>query len=312
MTDSTTILLFGGIIIDQYVLVDQSPPRGGDALIHDSFFRVGGCAINVGTTLQNLGIRPWIVSAVGDDAWGLRIRAYLEEKQFPAEAIRYGEKQASGYCLSIVEQDGERTFLTYKGCEAVFMPSMLEGADFRQISHVYVTGYYLLDPAYTDAIAGELKKLKAAGAYLVFDPGPLAASIPTETLLTVLKLTDLLLPNDAEWTILGELLNGGTAGEPPWRELGIGTVILKQGSRGADVRTADGGYRVAPYSAESIDTSGAGDSFAGGLLYSLARGDDMRTAVQIAAACGALTTTLMGPHGAFSLNDIMNLIQKAR
>lgn len=312
MADQTNILIFGGIIVDQYVLVDQSPARGGDALIRESFFRVGGCAVNVGTTMQNLGIRPHIVSTVGDDWWGHKIKSYLEEHRFSQMAIRHVENRKSGYCISIVENGGERTFLTYKGCEAEFDPRMLENVPFDQVSYIYLTGYYLLEPRFADVIVEQLKRLTQAGATLVFDPGPLVASIPLETLCAVLRVADLLIPNEAEWELLSAKLNWGARGDSRCRELGIRGIILKQGSRGVEVRMEGDFFRVPPFPVNSIDTTGAGDSFAGGLLFALSEGRDMRTAVQIASACGALTTTILGPHGEFSQHDIMDLIEKAR
>jgi sugar/nucleoside kinase (ribokinase family) len=312
MAAKANILIFGGIIVDQYVRVGQSPARGGDALIRDSFFRVGGCAVNVGATMQNLGLRPHIVSTVGDDMWGRKIFSYLRERQFSLQAIRLADNRQSGYCISIVEDDGERTFLTYKGCEAEFDPGMLESVPFDEVSYIYLTGYYLLDARYAQVIVEQLKWLKQAGAKLVFDPGPLVESIPIGTLDEVLRLSDLLIPNESEWEMLSGKLKWGARADSRCRDLGVQCIILKQGGRGVEVRMEGDFFRVPPLPVTSIDTTGAGDSFAGGLLYALSVGHDLRTAVDIASACGALTTTILGPHGEFSLNDIMDLIQKAK
>ncbi|MCC3374344.1 carbohydrate kinase family protein [Cohnella sp. REN36] len=312
MNHTREILILGGIIVDQYVLVNESPKRGGDALIHDSFFRVGGCAINVGSTLRNLGAHPHIVSMVGDDEWGRKIKSYLGRQAFSERAIRYLESGSSGYCISIVDRDGERTFLTRKGCEAIFAPSMLEDVPYDRVSHIYLTGYYLLEPESANQIVLQLKKLKHAGAVLVFDPGPLAGSIPLQVLYAVMGLADLLIPNENEWEMLSDLMRWGNCGDSRCRELGIKCVILKRGSQGVEVRMEGNFFSVPPYRVDSIDTTGAGDSFAGGLLYGLSQGFGMEEAVRIASACGALTTTIMGPHGEFSLNDITDMIEKAR
>jgi sugar/nucleoside kinase (ribokinase family) len=312
MADQKQILLFGGIIVDQYVLVDSSPVKGGDALISESFVRVGGCAINVGSALHNLGMRPHIVSTVGDNAWGRQIRDYLRKRQFSERAIRFAEGRDSGYCISIVDKDGERTFLTYKGCEAEFHSGMIPGDLCEQASLVYVTGYYLLAPEYAGEIVRQLTKLKEAGAFLVFDPGPLAASIREDILLAVLRIADLLLPNESEWDILGRKLNWKREDDSHVRELGIRHVVLKKGSRGVEVRTGRDCYTVPPFQVDSVDTTGAGDSFAGGLLYGLSAGYDLRQSVVIASACGAIATTFLGPHGEFTFQDVTDMVEKER
>jgi sugar/nucleoside kinase (ribokinase family) len=308
----TQILIFGGIIVDQYALVNKSPDRGGDVLITDSFFRVGGCAINVGSTLQNLGLNPHIVSSVGDDAWGQLIRTYLKERQFSELAIRYSDNSKSGYCISIIENDGERTFLTYKGCEADFTLQMLDGIPFNQISHIYVTGYYLLQPEFANEIVKQLKKLKEAGAFLIFDPGPLVASIQKETLHAVLELANILIPNEGELDILERTMVWGCRDLSRYWEKGIEYVVLKKGSRGVHVFTEDSSFSLDSFQVNSIDTTGAGDSFAAGLLYGLSQGYDMTTSTRIACACGAITTTFMGPHGIFTYDHITEMIEKAR
>ncbi|MED2974190.1 carbohydrate kinase family protein [Fictibacillus sp. B-59209] len=310
MTQKSQILIFGGIIVDQYVIVDHSPDRGGDVLISDSFFRVGGCAINVGTTLKNLGIQPHIVSNVGDDTWGRKIKDYLDLHHFSREAIRFADDKKSGYCISIVEYDGERTFLTYKGCESQFSRVMISRELCESVSYVYVTGYYLLVPEYAHNVVHQLTDLKQAGAQLVFDPGPLAALIEDEVLHSVLKLTDLLIPNLTELDILERKLKWDNMEISRFIETGIRNVVLKKGSKGAEVWTEDTYFKASPFAVNSVDTTGAGDSFAGGLLYGLSKGYDMKTSVKIASACGAITTTIMGPHGEFTVGDVTGMIEK--
>ena len=54
----------------------------------------------------------------------------------------------------------------------------------------------------------------------------------------------------------------------------------------------------------AVDSTGAGDSFAGGWMHALAHGAALRQAARLANACGALTTTFEGPHGTFSMEEL--------
>lgn len=307
------IVLFGGIIVDQFVVVDRMPERGGDTWIRDSFHRVGGCAMNVGVTLSNLGLRPHIVSNVGDDVWGGHIRDELERRRFSTRAIRYAKQQNSGYCLTVVEKGGERTFLTRKGCEAYFAPDFIDEELIARTSHVYVTGYYLLEPTVADAICARLEDLKKAGAVIVFDPGPLVSSMEEETLRRLLRLSDLILPNEREWSALAEKLGWPVGDESRlFHETGVQTLILKQGDRGVAIKVDGAFMHVPPYRVDVVDTTGAGDSFAGGLIFGLSQGYGLTDSVRIASACGALTSTFPGPHGEFNMDQITELMRKAR
>jgi sugar/nucleoside kinase (ribokinase family) len=91
---------------------------------------------------------------------------------------------------------------------------------------------------------------------------------------------------------------------------GVSVFVLKMGKQGVMVWTKEKKYSVPPFIISSIDTSGAGDSFAGGLLYGLIQQYDMEQTIRLASACGALTTTIMGPHGVFGLQDVVDIIEK--
>lgn len=73
MKPKNKVLLLGGIITDRYFEVEHYPDLGQDTLILNSFDKIGGCALNVAVTLNNLGSLPYIVSKLGDDEVGKKI-----------------------------------------------------------------------------------------------------------------------------------------------------------------------------------------------------------------------------------------------
>lgn len=303
------VLILGGIIMDQYVLVDEFPQRGKDTIIHDSFERVGGCAINVASTIKNLGGYPLIVSQLGNDERGRRISQYLKTNGFSQEAIHIVPNQETGFCLSLVESSGERTFLTKKGCESTFSPEWVDEKWLEKISSLYITGYYLLDTRSAYEILSFMQRLKRRGVTVLFDPGPLVAEIEQDTLLSLIRLADIITPNTDEIEKIDQSLKPDQPIVSWLMDQGVEWVIEKKGSQGVHVWTKNKEKHFYPaYSVKSIDTSGAGDSFAGGLLYGLKQYGDMKQAIKIASACGALTTTFMNPHGSFTLEDIMKII----
>ena len=112
-------LILGGLVPDVYYSVSRWPDRGQDGFISDENVVVGGCAVNMAVTAENLGLRAHVVSCVGEDEIGGRMDGYLKEHGLSRRLIRR-TGGVSGKCLVFVEPDGERTFLTRKGAEGLF------------------------------------------------------------------------------------------------------------------------------------------------------------------------------------------------
>lgn len=296
--------------MDHYMLVDRFPQQGQDTRIQKSFFRVGGCAVNVAATLKNLGCEAYIVANIGDDHWGKEIERYLREKGFNLDCIKICSQQSTGYSVSIIEPSGERTFLTYKGCEERFSLDMISPFVLDKIGFVYLTGYYLLNPDYYQEILAVLKRIKGHGGRILFDPGPLVSEIESEMLVSVLNLSDIVTPNHVEYQQLAELVRPEESLADWLFDHGVEWVIEKMGGNGVHAKSKHQCIVMPAYPVNSIDTTGAGDSFAGGLLYSLVQDYSLEQALRIGSACGALTAQIMGPHGSFTINDVHQMICK--
>lgn len=305
------VLILGGIVMDRYLLVDDFPKRGQDVSIKESFDKVGGCAINTGKTLKNLGIEPYIVSSIGTDEVGKKIDKYLSEKDFKKECIKKLENEKSGYCLTLVEDKGERTFLYYSGCEDYYYEDMISESLSKNISYIYLTGYYLLDESFSLKILEKIKDLKSYGAKLLFDPGSLVRDIKEDTLFEILKISDYLVPNQSEVKYIEEKLN--IKDFATWcLKNGATWVIIKNGAKGLTAYDHKNTYSHSSYKVKAIDTTGAGDSFAGGLIYSLINNFSYAKSLDIASASGAISTTFLGPHGDFEFKDIESIIAKEK
>ena len=111
-------------------------------------------------------------------------------------------------------------------------------------------------------------------------------------------VVDTLVVNEGEASLVGGAA-GLTAESPAgWaaglQRLGYAQVILTVGPQGAYVATADGARHVPAWGVDTIDTTGAGDGFVGGLAVALAERQALDAAVRFACAVGALATTAMG------------------
>lgn len=290
-------LILGGLVPDVYYNVSRWPDRGQDGFMSDEKVVVGGCAVNMAVTAENLGVRAHVVSCVGDDEVGAMLAEYMGRHGLSERFIRRTEG-ASGKCFVFVEPDGERTFLTQKGAEGLFPEELAEAILADDYAAAGITGYYLLNDD-AGRIMDVIETLHERGTQILFDPSPLVGDIRRDLLKRMIDVSDIMTPNVTELTVLEEAADGALI-----RRNGCPVLIVKSGSSGGTVYTPQG---VFPYEAEkcsAVDTTGAGDSFSGALLYSMVNRLEIADAVRLAAKCAAKTVTILGPHGFWRPEDI--------
>lgn len=299
-----SILLLGGLLIDRYLVTKNFPQRGQDTLIAEQFQRPGGCPYNVAKTLQSLGVTPLIWSAVSDDDLGRALWKTVAAENLPRTGLYNLPGGTTGFCMVILDDEGERTFMTYRGSEGHFDPecARLRPA-LRKPDLLYVTGIYLLYPEWSPAAVDFIEGLAADGVPVLFDPGPLAAEIDPSLLRRVTAAATYLTPSADEVTAVQSTL--GIDDLPAWSFAHKAACLLEtRGSQGAVLHTPAGKTCIAPYPARVVDTTGTGDSFAAGFIASVLTQGDLFTAARTASACGSLTAETIGPCRPITWEDI--------
>lgn len=291
-------IIFGGLVVDKYFDIEGYPDRGQDGFITSEAAYVGGCAINIAATINNLGGRAHVVSYIGNDKTGEQILKYLKTNGFSQEFVKQTDG-ISGYCLVFKEPDGERTFLTKKGVEGKFDPELLENIDSIKSPIGAITGYYLLNEA-APIIMDCIEVMRVSGTKFIFDPGPLAGSIREDILKRMIKASSVVTPNETEIEIFEKV-------QPNFIESYVrsrGIVVLKKGAAGGRCYTRNGIFDYNSVKVDAVDTTGAGDSFTGALCYALGSGVDIKNAVDLASLCAAKTVQINAPHGFWSIKEV--------
>ena len=138
------------------------------------------------------------------------------------------------------------------------------------------------------------------------NPAP-SGPIPDE----ILRLTDVLVPNESEATDLTGLpvSNSEDAERAALalQQRGVGTVLITMGSAGALAVTASGDViRVTAPAVKAVDTTGAGDCFIGSLAYFLAVGFDLRCAMENACNIASQSVLANGTQTSFPKRSALN------
>ena len=287
-------MLVGSVIVDLVMYVNRLPDRGSDVIAERSLVAVGG-GRNVLVAAVRQGLPAAYAGRHGAGPFGERIRSALtgDGIELLLAANGPGTDPAdpgvdSGYCLALVEPDGERTFATTIGAEGGLTATDLNGIGVTDEDYVYVSGYDLLyphGPVIADWVTGRMT------GTLIVDPSPLADTIDPALLDAVLDRTTWLSLNQREQ----ELLAG--------RADRARSVLVRQGSRGCTVRDGGTSRHVPGLSVRAVDSNGAGDAHVGAFVAALARGDDATDAARWANAAAAISVTREGPATAPSLAE---------
>jgi ribokinase len=274
------LVSLGSVIVDLVLELPRLPERGGDVLAMQREMAVGG-AFNVLSAASRLGLPGVYAGPHGTGPFGDLVRATLAREAIGIAREPHPDLD-TGWTIAMIEPDGERTFVTVTGADAIVEAGSLEGIDYRDGDAVYVSGYDLAYPAAGEEIARHVAGL-AGGLLVVFDPGPLVADIPPDRLGAVLRRADVVSLNERESKALGEI--------------DVETIVLRQGGDGATVRRrGQPPVRLEALRLESVaDTSGAGDVHVGANLAGLARGLGWTDAVQLANRAAAYAVSRRGP-----------------
>jgi sugar/nucleoside kinase (ribokinase family) len=255
-------VVVGDVNTDVVVVLAGEPAPGSDRAAAITT-RGGGAGGNVAVHLARLGMPVRLVGCVGDDPAGAGLIAELGEAAVGL-ALRTVPGAATGTVVSLVERDGQRSMLSDRGANLALTPDdvVLPATG----GHLHVSGYTLLDPRSRPAGLAALAAARAAGCTTSVDPastGPLEDS-GVDRFLADTAGTTLLLPNEAE----ARLLTGCTDVADAARTLATRypAVAVKLGAAGALWVTADTLVHRPAHAATVVDTTGAGDAFAAGLL----------------------------------------------
>ncbi len=288
------VVVVGDVATDVVVLLAGGPAPGSDRPASIAL-RSGGAGANVAAHLAALGTPVLLAGCVGDDAAGAALSAELAAAGV-ALALRTVPGAATGTVVSLVEPDGERSMLADRAANLALLAGDVPVAGPG--GHLHLSGYTLLDPQPRAAGLAALRAATAAGRTVSLDPastGPLAG-YGVERWLDDTAAVTLLLPNRDE----ARLLTGCADVEQAGRALAERhpVVVVSLGADGALWVTRDALVHRPALPVRVVDTTGAGDAFAAGVLAAwVAAGGRPDPATALAAGL-ARAAAVVGRPGA--------------
>lgn len=135
------LTVIGAAVIDIIADAWTLPRRGGDIELQQQSVNVGGCALNIAVALKRLGIDASNALPLGQGVWAERIRRRLAKEGL--SSVIDAVEGDNGWCLALVEPDGERTFMSFSGVENQWNADWLSQLRTPRGSLVYLSGYQL-------------------------------------------------------------------------------------------------------------------------------------------------------------------------
>ncbi len=262
-----------------------------------------GAELNVAVGLARLGLKVGYVSKVGRDSFGEGLLNFLASEGIGNSHVEIDARYPTGFMLKSLELDGADPRIEYfrRGSAASHLSPADNPVDYCAASrHLHLTGICpALGPAVCELVFGMAQQARSAGRTVSFDPNLRPSLWPSqqamvETMNGLAEHADLVMPGLAE----GQLLTGGTSQEDIadfYLARGVQRVVIKLGAQGAYYAGPDGrgtvpGWRVP----KVVDTVGAGDGFAVGVISALLQGLSTEQAAARGNAIGARVVQFPG------------------
>ena len=260
---------------------------------HIEMYPGGSCA-NAVSTVALLGGKATFCGLLGDDELGGVYERTMNEVLGQTHLVKRNGVQ-TGKCLSLISSDdAERTMLTDLGGTTTLTNDDIPAGVVENSAWLHVTGYLFTGGSVGDAAMAAMDRAIQAGTRISIDVGDtfVIDHFRDPIAHIIRRYADAVFLNEDE---ASRLIGGGDAALA-LHEVGewADTVVVKLGKRGSLVRHEGVVYPVEAQTVAAVDTTGAGDAYAGGFLYGMTRGWPIQACGRLASAVAALTVGQVG------------------
>ncbi len=265
---------------------------------------LAGAEVNVCTGLTRLGHKVSYVTKLGNEPMGQYVKKFLDREGIGTEFIEFDETYKTAIMLKSKVVKGDPVTAYYRKGSAFSHMTIVDinKIDLNGVKLIHVTGIApALSISCREATYRLIERAKENNIYVTFDPNLRPALWENqETMVEIINdlasKSDMVLPGTSE----GLILMGSEDPEKIadfYQKLGVKDVIVKLGGEGAYVREGDKSFIQPGFKVETvIDTVGAGDGFAVGVISGKLEGLTLGDSVIRGNAIGAIQVTFISDN----------------
>ena len=257
------------------ILIDYTPMPRSAAGMQVFEQNPGGAPANVLACAVKLGRETAFIGKVGCDMQGEFLRQTVVDAGIDARGLISDPEAFTTLAFVSLSESGERSFAFARkpGADTRLRADELDEALLTDTAVLHIGSLSLTDEPARGATLKAIEIAKQAGAIISYDPNYRALLWPSkeaamERMRSVLDAVDIIKISDEETALLTDAEAPEEAAEKLLAQ-GIPVVMVTLGADGALVATREGMQRVAGFKSDAVDTTGAGDSFWGGVLTCL-------------------------------------------
>ncbi len=250
----------------------------------------GGSAANTICCASIFGMPSAFIGKIGDDELGNLFES--DQEQYGVKSILLKSKHSSGRSMVFVSGgNAERTFAVYLGAALDLVPEDLQPEWFKGYDYFHVEGYLVQNQA---LIRRAVELAKDAGCIISLDMASYNVVESNEAFLhdIVDRYVDIVFANETEAKAFTKL----STPQEALNEIAAHcqTAVVKVGKDGSYVKSGDESYEIAPWPADTVDATGAGDTYAAGFLYAHSLGLPLKVCGEVGSIIAAKVVEVVG------------------
>lgn len=282
---------------------------------------VAGAEVNVSIGLARLGMEAELITRLGQDYFGRYILKFLESEGIGTEFVSFDEDTNTGFMLKSKTEEGDPETAYYRKGSAfsrLSIEDLIGVIDFDNVKVLHITGIpSAVSRSVRSAIYYLMGKAKESGTFITLDPNLRPAlweneEIMIKVLNELATYADVILPGISEAQILTGLDDPDEIADF-YFEKGVKYIVIKMGASGAYVKRPGQekvfvpGFKVD----KVVDTVGAGDGFAVGIISGYLDGLTLEESAIRANAIGSIQVQNQGDNeGLPDKKTLINYIER--
>ncbi|MCD4843959.1 MAG: carbohydrate kinase family protein [Methanosarcinales archaeon] len=284
------VIGFGALNLDRMLYVNRIVKPDEEGFISSVENHPGGSAANTIVGLSRLGIRTGYIGKVAHDEGGEILLNDLTSENVDTRGV-IATSGRSGACLIMVDGKGDRGILVDPGVNDSISITDIDMKYIDSFDLIHMTSF-ICKESETSFLTQKQVALSTSSR-ISLDPGTLYAERGMEGLMDFIKRARLLLPNDHELHLMTGSENVHN-GANMLIDAGAEWVAVKMGDRGCYVTDGIISTKIPPLKANVVDTTGAGDAFNAGFIYSMLQGKNIEECGKIGNITASISITHRG------------------